>query len=232
MNREIVVCSLTRLNQLACWIALVLFTPLGWVAQQDEDDTSFKEALAKKLIAIETFEASFSQVAIAQSGETEVSQSGRLLFDRSGKFLWEVEKPFEQYILVTEDTMRVYDPDLEQLTISAFDAEMNASFASLILTSSTEILEDFDIEFEDDQYTLLPLKQGQNFVRLNIIFENDTLSSIEILDHFDTVNQFKFSDVATNMPLASDEFEFEVPDNTEVIDQRTNSRDNAADHDE
>ena len=101
--------------------------------------------------------------------------------------------------------MRVYDPDLEQLTISAFDAESHTSFASLILTSSTTILEEFDIQFEDDQYTLLPLNQGQDFVRLKIIFENDTLSTIEILDHFNTVNQFKFTDVATNMPLASEE---------------------------
>ena len=161
-----------------------------------------------------------------------MSQSGRVLFERSGKFLWEVSEPFEQYILVTDDTRRVYDPDLEQLTISTFDIESQTSFANLILTSSTEILKKFEIEFEDNQYTLLPLEQGQDFVRLKIIFEDETLKTIEILDHFNTVNQFKFTDVKTNAPLGTDEFELEVSADTEVIDQRTNTPNQPVDHDD
>ena len=224
--------SLTRLKKFSCSIALVLFTPLSWVAQQEDDANQFQAALAKKLLAIDTFQAEFSQLAIAQTGETEVSQSGRILFDRSGKFLWAVSQPFEQYVLVTDDTMRVYDPDLEQLTISEFESESQASFASLILTSSTEILNDFDIRYVDDQFTLLPKGQGQDFVRLKIIFEDDTLGVIEILDHFNTVNQFKFKNVETNTPIDSEEFELDIPEDTEIVDQRPKSTDENVDQDE
>lgn len=224
--------SSTRLKKFACSIALALFAPLSWVAQTEDDANPFQAALTKKLLAIETFQAKFSQLAITQSGETEVSQSGRILFDRSGKFLWAVSQPFEQYVLVTDDTMRVYDPDLEQLTISAFESESQASFASLILTASTEILDDFYIEFEDNQYTLLPKNQGQDFVRLKIIFDDDTLSVIEILDHFNTVNQFKFTNVETNTPIDSEEFELDIPEDTEIVDQRPKSTDENADQDE
>lgn len=224
--------SSTRLKKFVFSIALVLFAPLSWVAQTEDDANPIQAALSKKLLAIETFQAKFSQLAITQSGETEVSQSGRILFDRSGKFLWAVSQPFEQYVLVTDDTMRVYDPDLEQLTISEFESESQASFASLILTSSTEILDDFYIEFEDNQYTLLPKSQGQDFVRLKIIFEDDTLSVIEILDHFNTVNQFKFSNVETNSPIDSEEFELDIPEDTEIVDQRPKSTDENTDQDE
>ncbi len=224
--------SLTRLKKFSCSIALVLFAPLSWVAQQEDDANQFQAALAKKLLAIDTFQAEFSQLAIAQTGETEVSQSGRILFDRSGKFLWAVSQPFEQYVLVTDDTMRVYDPDLEQLTISEFESESQASFASLILTSSTEILNDFDIRYVDDQFTLLPKDQGQDFVRLKIIFEDDTLGVIEILDHFNTVNQFKFKNVETNTPIDSEEFELDIPEDTEIVDQRPKSTDENVDQDE
>ena len=232
MNRATAVFSLTRLKKFACSIALVLFVPLGCIAQQEDDANQFQAALEKKLLAIETFQANFSQVALTQDDEIEVNQSGRILFDRSGKFLWEVSKPFEQYILVTDDTMRVYDPDLEQLTISAFESESQASFASLILTSSTEILNDFDIEFERNQYTLLPKNQGQDFVRLKIIFNDDTLSAIEILDHFNTVNQFKFTNVDTNTPIDSEKFELEIPQDTEIVDQRPKSTVDDAEQDE
>lgn len=224
--------SLTPLKKFALSIALTLFAPLSWIAQQEDEANQFQVALTKKLLAIETFRAKFTQIAITQSGETEVSQSGHILFDRSGKFLWEVTEPFEQYILVTEDTMRVYDPDLEQLTISDFESESQAFFASLILTSSTEILNDFDIEFEDNQYTLLPKNQGQDFVRLKIIFADDTLGVIEILDHFNTVNQFKFTSVETNKPIASEEFKLDIPEDTEIVDQRPESDDEDADRDE
>lgn len=232
MNRGIVVYSLTPLNRQVCWITLVLLASWGSIAQSDELSNRYREALAKQLLNIETFQASFSQIAIAQSGATEISQSGRVVFDRSGKFLWEVSEPFEQYILVTEDTRRVYDPDLEQLTISTFDIESQTSFANLILTSTIEILEKFEIEFEDDQYTLLPLEQGQDFVRLKIIFEAEKLKTIEILDHLNTVNQFKFTDVKINIPLDNDEFELEVSEGTEVIDQRTKKLDQPVDDDE
>ncbi len=224
--------SLTPLNRQVCWITLVLLASWGSIAQSDELSNRYREALAKQLLNIETFQASFSQIAIAQSGATEISQSGRVVFDRSGKFLWEVSEPFEQYILVTEDTRRVYDPDLEQLTISTFDIESQTSFANLILTSTIEILEKFEIEFEDDQYTLLPLEQGQDFVRLKIIFEAEKLKTIEILDHLNTVNQFKFTDVKINIPLDNDEFELEVSEGTEVIDQRTKKLDQPVDDDE
>ena len=224
--------SSTRLKKFACSIALALFAPLSWVAQTADDANQHHAALAKKLLAIETFQAKFSQLAITQRGETEVSQSGRILFDRSGKFLWAVSQPFEQYILVTDDTMRVYDPDLEQLTISAFESKSQTSFASLILTSSTEILDDFDIEFEGNQYTLLPKNQGQDFVRLKVIFHDDTLGVIEILDHFNTVNQFKFTNVETNTPIDSEEFELDIPEDTEIVDQRPKSTDENAEQDE
>lgn len=220
------------LNRRVCWITFILLASWGWFAQSDELSNRYREALAKQLLTIDTFQASFSQVAIGQGGATEISQSGRVLFDRSGKFLWEVSEPFEQFILVTDDTRRVYDPDLEQLTISTFDIESQTSFANLILTSSTEILEKFEIEFEDNQYTLLPLEQGQDFVRLKINFEDEVLKTIEILDHFNTVNQFKFTDVKTNEPIGSDEFELEVSEDTEVIDQRTNTLDQPDNHDE
>ncbi|MXW07393.1 MAG: hypothetical protein F4X56_07850 [Gammaproteobacteria bacterium] len=232
MNRATAVFSLTRLKQCAFSFALVLFAPLGWIAQQEDDVNSFHAELAKKLLAIETFQAEFVQIALTERGETELSQSGRILFDRSGKFLWEVTQPFEQYILVTEDSMRVYDPDLEQLTISTFETDSQASFASLILTSSTEILDDFDIQFADNEYTLLPIKQGQDFARLKIVFENDTLGVIEILDHFDTVNQFKFTSVETNKPIASEEFELDVPEDTEIVDQRPKPHYEDTDQDE
>ena len=224
--------SSTRLKQFACSIAITLFAPLSWIAQQEDDANQFQSALATKLLAIETFQAKFSQIAITQNGEKEVSQSGRILFDRSGHFLWKVAEPFEQYVSVTDDTMRVYDPDLEQLTISEFESESQASFASLILTSSTEILDDFDIEFEDNQYTLLPKNQGQDFVRLKLIFKEDTLSVIEILDHFNTVNQFKFENVETNLPIDGAEFELEIPEETEIVDQRPRTTDEDADQDE
>ncbi|MCY3540856.1 MAG: outer-membrane lipoprotein carrier protein LolA [Gammaproteobacteria bacterium] len=224
--------SSTWLKKFACSTAFVLFAPLGWIAQQENEVNQFQAELAKKLLAIETFQAKFSQIALTKDGETELSQSGRLLFDRSGKFLWEVTQPFEQYILVNEDTMRVFDPDLEQLTISAFESESQASFAGLILTSSTEILDDFDIEFEDNQYTLLPNKQGQDFARLKIIFENDTLDVIEILDHFDTVNRFKFTSVETNKPIASEQFELDIPEDTEIVDQRPKPHDEDIDQDD
>lgn len=225
MKREIAVFSLTRLSKFVGGVAIALFALSVWHAHPEDESSSLRDALAKKLLAIDTFEASFSQLAIAQTGATEVSQSGRILFDRSGKLLWEVVKPFEQYISVIDDTMRVYDPDLEQLTISAFDSHSQASFASLILTSSTEVLEDFKVEFEDNEYTLTPRAQGQDFARLTITFENESLSKVEILDHFSTINQFRFNDVSTNEPIASDEFELEIPEDTEVIDQRAKPRD-------
>ena len=232
MNPAIELFSLLQIKKNFYAISIAWIATAGLVAQETENTNPNQDALAEKLLAIKTFQASFAQVAITQDGDTEASQSGRILFDRTGKFLWEVTEPFEQFILVSEDTMRVFDPDLEQLTISSFDATSSTTFASLILTSSTEILEEFDIAFENDQYTLSPKKQGYDFVRLNIIFQQDTLSSIEILDHFNTINQFKFSDLETNKPIASDEFLLDIPDGTEVIDQRVDTEEENADYDD
>ncbi len=176
-----------------------------------------RDELFDKLSAIESLQADFVQQAVSEEGVKEESQEGRIAFQRPGKFLWVKLKPFEQHVLIEGDTMSVYDPDLEQLTHSTMDTTNELSLANVLISPNKELLERFEIAQSDSEFNLVPLDVNAPFKKLTILFHDDQVSKVDVEDHFNIVNEFKFSNIRINHEIESDVFEIKVPPGTEVI---------------
>lgn len=195
----------------AVGLALVIGNlPLG--AQDKSSDELFD-----KLSAIESLQADFVQQSVDELGRQEESQEGHIAFQRPGKFLWVKSKPFEQHVLIEGDTMSVFDPDLEQLTHSKMDANNELSLANVLIAPNKDLLERFEIAHTDSEFNLVPLDVNAPFKKLTILFDDDKVSKVDVEDHFNIVNEFKFSNIRINHEIDTDVFEIKVPPGTEVI---------------
>src|SRR5208337_1116506 len=75
------------------------------------------DELAQLLNNIHTMQATFEQSLINQRGaRIGTKTTGKMMLERPGKFRWAITEPNNQLIIINNDKMLSYDPDLEQLT--------------------------------------------------------------------------------------------------------------------
>lgn len=169
---------------------------------------------------LRSISADFEQTVSNEHGQIVQHSVGRLYILRPGKFRWEYDSPYRQ--LIVSDGIRywVYDEDLEQVTIHPLDETLSGTPAQLL--SSDEPLEaHFEIhEFPDVGHTrleLVPIAPETNYQKLQLIFDDKTLSSMEIHDSFGQVTFLALHNLQRNPRLAPKLFSFTPPPGVDVL---------------
>ena len=179
-------------------------------------DEDLKSDLLEKLNSIDSFQADFHQKTTTRNGTEEEMQEGRVAFLRPEKFLWVVDKPYEEQVSIVGTKMQVYDPDLQQLTHSQVDPN-ELSFANLLIDSDSKKLDDFEIYRNGNRYVLSPENDDSQIALLSLVFKDETLERIELVDLFGTQIEFKFFNTRLNEEVENEVFKLTVPPDTEVI---------------
>lgn len=201
-----------RFNRVAKFcLLLTLLSAVNSLASED-----LQIELSEKLNAIESFQADFRQKTTARDGTEEPMQEGRIAFLRPDKFLWVVAKPYEEQVAIVGTRMQVYDPDLQQLTHSQVDPN-ELSFANLLIDSDSKTLGEFDIHRSGSKYVLSRENDNSQVALLSLMFKDETLEQIELVDYFGTHIEFRFSNIRLNEDVENDVFQLVVPPDTEVI---------------
>lgn len=211
------------MSKLLAILALVL--PVSALA----DDA---QSLQQLLKPIQNLQGQFSQQQFDSDGELLLQSDGDFALQRPGKFVWNTATPFEQQLVSNGKKLWLYDPDLEQVSIKTVDAHLQQT-PMLILTGDSEMLgKSFKIvettvkatvatasaaNTQQRQFLLLSRQLEPVFERLIIVFNHDILSEIKVHDSLGQLTQFKLLNAAVNSDLDSNQFEFEIPDGTEVI---------------
>jgi outer membrane lipoprotein carrier protein len=172
-----------------------------------------------------SLQGDFTQVTTDQQGEVVEENTGTFAIKRPGLLRWHIEKPFEQLLVSNGETLWVYDPDLEQVTINTVDEQMQQNSA-LLLSSDLEQLqanyqaEEVRSQGDENVFALVPKDQGNTFERLELQFEGDQLSGWELYTALGEKSTFTFERVKVNQPVSDDLFKFDPPPGVDVLDER------------
>ncbi len=190
---------------------------------------SFADEQAKKfsqrMEAVASMVGSFEQKVFDNSGSLLQETEGSFKLKRPGYFLWEIAPPYEQLIVASPEATKVYDPDLEQLTIYQRN-HLDGSPAILLSGDVSKISDQYEISAISkdgvEQYSLLPrVKESiiNDFKQLDFRFssENGTLVSLQVLDQLDQKTSIQFSSVKINANVPVSEFSPEFPPGTDII---------------
>lgn len=195
------------------------------ISETQEESVEPSAVLSTKLQAIKTFRADFTQFTVGDFGKNEDEQSGYMVFEQPSRFLWVVNDPFEQHLLIEDTKLTIYDPDLSQVTYTRFDPASHTSVANLLLADSREALKQFDVvsfskrDTMTTSFRLTPKEANAIFARITIYFHGEKLEAVEVMDHFDTVTEFNLANIEINVELKEDDFTIEIPEGTEVLMQ-------------
>ena len=184
----------------------------------DDDGRQLVESFVRD---VATMSSRFEQTLIDVDGQTLEVSTGTLEIQRPGQFRWAYVEPYEQWLIADGLNIWSYDVDLAQVTVKP-QADALANTPALLLGGSADALEGFEYDgsYEEDGMTWVrmhPVDADSGFKRVELAFDDDSLSRMVFFDNLDQTTHVKFSDVALNQPIETGRFEFLVPNGVDVV---------------
>ncbi len=169
-----------------------------------------------------TGQANFTQTVTSPDGARKKTSSGSFEFSRPNRFRFSYTKPFEQLIVADGQKVWIYDRDLNQVSSRRLAQALGATPAALLAGGSLE--QDFELRPVPDRNGLAwveaqPRARDGALQSVRIGFVGKDLAAIEIVDSFGQTSQLRFSELVTNVALATERFHFVVPPGADVIEQ-------------
>ncbi|MET7361204.1 outer membrane lipoprotein chaperone LolA [Streptomyces sp. NPDC005562] len=178
--------------------------------------------LAKLLDQTQTVEANFSQVRPDADGASLTKSSGKMTARRPGLFYWHSDAPQEQVVVTDGAHATLWDPDLEQATISKQGTHLVSQMPALLLALKVDaIANGFDITSKEQgeviDFTLRPKPGTPQFDSLRLSFRKGLPNEIEMIDSLGQRTNVIFNGVITNHHVPDSNFVFAIPQGAEVF---------------
>ncbi|MFL0809174.1 MAG: outer membrane lipoprotein chaperone LolA [Agarilytica sp.] len=207
-------------------LMLMCAQTLAGNTKENAETTAVAKTLAHSLTEISTLSGRFLQKIIDADGQTLQETEGKFKVLRPGYFLWHVDPPYEQLIIGTPETLKVYDPDLEQMTVHQQNV-FSGTPAALISGDVSSITQQYSVTQQTKNKTqTFTLKQFENtksdFESLSFRFSLNTpkasvLMGMNFTDRLGQRTEVSFRKLEQNETLAQRAFEFEPPADTDII---------------
>lgn len=181
---------------------------------------SARQQLAERLAGVGQFTATFTQEIQGAQGQVLERSSGHVLLLRP-MFKWVVDDPYPQIIVTEGDVLKVYDPDLEQLTIRPLSDALTDTPLSLLTQEDVVLGDSFSViriaDLQGEYFLITPRSEDSLFAEIRLRFSAQSLASLEILDHLGQFTEIQFEVEPRTTVLQSSDFSLEVPPGTDVI---------------
>lgn len=200
-------------------IRLLLLVIISFASITANAVTATQE-LAGILKTYATVKGNFTQTLVDNQGELIQDSSGIFTVKAPGYFNWETKQPFPQLLVADLNTIWLYDPDLEQVTLTPYSDNVDQSPALLLSGNVEQIRENYTVIKADgvaDSFILRPKRADSNFTELHLAFADTVLLSMKLKDTLDQTTTFTFSEVKINRSVNDALFIFEPPEGVDVL---------------
>ncbi len=204
-------------------LSFVLMSVLSGAAlAQGASQEGAAEELSSILRSYETYQADFIQIVVGENGNNVQETRGSLKAKRPGLFYWETGAPLSQFIVSDGDTVEVYDPDLEQVTIHKLDDRVQTTPALLLSGEVENLDETYQVSQRTlgestQEFTLIPRGADSLFTSLRLSFYQGELQEMRMEDSLSQISILSFDDIVLNQAIDKSAFRLEYPEEVDVI---------------
>ena len=201
--------------------AIALFLALSLFTRATADDAPQLAALLDGMVA---FSAEFEQTVTNRFGDVLQAAAGRMHLKRPMRLRWELDEPYPQLVVTDGETLWVYDPDLEQVTVQPLAEALRGSPAVFLTGTVADLRRNYTVVATEppatggSRFELTPIDPNAVYGDLAITFAADGgLASIDIADHLQQLTRVTFTMRDLSPMLESTLFEFTIPTGIDVI---------------
>lgn len=184
--------------------------------------------LNQLLTEMNSLDADFQQRILDARGSRLQEISGHLTLKRPGRFFWKTEAPYSQTIVSDGETLWLYDPDLEQVSIQALDNNLSRTPAMLLSGDVDSLDERFQVKLhrsteakagvaEIKEFVLQPKEQDSLFEELQLSFYDRKLTALLLVDSLGQRTSIELFGAQFNGVSDESQFSFTVPDGVDVV---------------
>jgi len=190
-----------------------------------QDDSA--EQLTELLGGIETLQADVRQLIVESTGGVLEESEIRFMLKRPNGFYWETLSPYPELVVTDGRSLWNYQPDLLQVSIEDWEAERSELAAQLLNGNIAQIEADYFINGgrigngNTWEFVLEPVDPASLYERVTLYFRDQRLDSIHIDNGNGQRTFWEFFDQRFNEALDDSLFVFNIPDDIEVLDNRS-----------
>ena len=171
----------------------------------------------------------FTQTLLDKQGQpADAPSQGTFAFERPGRFAWRTESPYVQEIVADRKTVKLWDRDLNQVTVRSVAGAVTAAPAALLF-GDEKALSAFLLSGVSDRTAgaasavkAVPKTEDASFAQAVVGFDRAGLPVfMRLADHFGMVTELFFSDVKKNPALSSEDFVLHAPADADILEDRT-----------
>ncbi|MDK9557766.1 outer membrane lipoprotein chaperone LolA [Marinobacter sp. M216] len=205
--------------------AIAVVTLFALAAKAADNGSESRDAaarLASMLKSYESYQADFIQIVVNENGNQVQETRGALKAKRPGLFYWETSAPLSQFIVSNGETVEVYDPDLEQVTIHNLDERVQTTPA-LLLSGEVDNLEETyrvsrkAIGDNTREFMLEPRSPDSLFLSLRLTFFKGELQEMRMQDSLGQLSVLSFDNIRLNESVDNSAFSLEYPEGVDII---------------
>lgn len=199
------------------YLALIMGCLLS--GQSFADDS---EALQQQLAAIKSFKAEFSQQVTDSQGEAIMQGEGNIALQQPMMIRWQQQSPDDTLFVSNGDKTYYFDSFAEQVTIMNTHSLIDSTPFVLLTSKDPEQWAKYQVVATDAGFSVTPNKGVESQVeKLDISFnaQEQGLASLTVLDTSGQQSLFTFKEAKVNEELATQTFEFTIPEGVEIDDQ-------------
>lgn len=173
---------------------------------------------------IQALHAQFEQKVVGPEGRVQERSSGEVWIRRPNRFRWEYEEPYPQTIVADGETVKFYDPEMEQVTVRAYTSGMGYT-PSMVLAGEGDLERHFRLEDDGDQGKITwvrlvpkdPEQSGFREARVGLTTDPLRVRRFHFRDAFGNRTRIAFVDIRLNPSPDPERFRFQAPPGTEVL---------------
>ena len=180
-----------------------------------------KEELAEAFDGFDQIEMDFSQEVYDQFTNLVEVSSGKCRVSKPS-ISWQTLKPFEQSVLLSEDTLKIFDPDLEQLIVKNTEGGAESIPLNLLRKKGSDFKDFIVRKLSSDlssiqRYSLTPVSKQAIYLRIEIEIRDKVLRKIKLFGLSGEESRIELSN-STPLRGADLVLRLDVPEGTDIVD--------------
>jgi outer membrane lipoprotein carrier protein len=170
----------------------------------------------------DSFRAKFKET-VTRAGSTPQLREGTISYRKPGRMRWEFTGDQPETVVSDGTTIYDYDPGLNQVVETPLKQAFKTQAAAAFLLGVGNVQHDFNASSPPSAandsliYLLLTPKSGGDKVALGLDPHTYNIVALALTDSLGNTTALSFSDIQTNLPLASSMFAFKVPDGADIV---------------
>ncbi len=171
------------------------------------------------------FEARFHLTSTLKAMQITDEAAGRLLVKYPGKMRWEYETPTPMLFVSDGQSLWMYQPDENQVTVGMADEVLGGRQGASFLSDIRLLRQAFRISLDPGgseemvRLKLLPEGEGYDIAEIYLKIRRDTYDIVEVvtINLYEDHTRIQLLDFDFNAVLPDRLFRFEIPEGTDVL---------------